>query len=87
MPSTQRIGSLGDASVYFYCPDTKSSRKTAGGCLTPNMKEGGAKCCRGNIVTKISGLIEDEQERKASTKSLLRNLGILRYFHKKDFVD
>lgn len=34
--------------------------KTAGGCLIPNMKEGGAKSCRGNIVTKISGLIEDE---------------------------
>lgn len=66
----------------------QSSRKTAGGCLTPNMKEGGAKCYRGNIVTKISGLIEeDEQERKAFTKSLLRNLGILRYFHKKDSVD
>lgn len=72
---------------YIFIALIQSSRKTAGGCLTPNMKEGGAKCCRGNIVTKISGLIEDEQERKASTKSLLRNLGILRYFHKKDFVD
>ena len=59
-------GSLDNASGHFHCAGTEIHRKPAGVCLTQNMKEEEAKCCRESIVIKNSGIFdEDKQERKA----------------------
>ena len=56
----------------------KDPRKSAGGHLTPNTKEGGTKYCRGSTVTETGGMTEEDNGRKKPfIKSLPRNLGYL----------